>query len=154
MPKQKQPIDMFSLLDSTSGTLAHIRMKTNFLKKLTSIVRQNCPDLPADAWHIANFKQNIIIIEVITSVWGQRLQFERTKLTQAIAMASDQQFTKIEIKINPFWAKSVVSDVPVQPIRQHKITDAAAEHIKQAASNAPESLKIKLLRLAALSQRD
>jgi hypothetical protein len=151
--KPKQPIDMFALLNSSSGTLAQIRLKTNFLTNLAGIVRQNCPDLPADAWHIANFKQNTIVIEVKTAIWGQRLQFERMKLNQAIAQASDNQFTQIDIKINPHWAKAKPVEAELKPMRQHKITEAAAQHICQAASNAPESLKIKLLRLAQLSKK-
>jgi hypothetical protein len=151
--KHKQPIDMFSLLNSSSGTLAQISAKTNFLTKLSDIVRQNCPDLPADAWHIANFRENIIVIEVKTAIWGQRLQFERMKLASAIAQASEQVFTQIEIKVNPrYAAKKTPANKPTLPKRQHTISATTAAHLTQAAEHAPDSLKAKLLRLAALSK--
>ena len=98
--KTKRPADMSALFQSTTGTLAQIATKTNSLNLLADIVRQICPDLPADAWHIANFKDKSLVIEVISSVWGQRLQFERNNICSKLSSVTEGAFTQIEIKVS------------------------------------------------------
>jgi len=153
--KTKQPIDRSSLLQSCAGTLAQITEKTNFLTKLSAIVRQTCPDIPVDAYQIANFHHSAIIIEVKSSVWGQRLQFERMKITKTLNDMSNGQFTKIEIKVNPFTTKNSAihpADKTKDKYRYHHISKSAALHIEEVAESAPQSLKEKLLRLAKLAR--
>jgi len=153
--KTKQPIDRSSLLQSCAGTLAQITEKTNFLTKLTAIVRQTCPDIPVDAYQIANFHQSAIVIEVKSSVWSQRLQFERMKIAQALNDISNGQFTKIEIKVNPYTAKNHSKDINNEnkgEHRYHRISKNAALHIEEVAKSAPQSLKEKLQRLAKLAR--
>ncbi len=99
--KPKAPINMSSLLKSTTGTLAQIQEKTNSLTILANIVRHICPDLPADAWHIANSREDTLIIDVKSPAWGQRFQFERNNICRALVQQTNGQFQRIEIKINP-----------------------------------------------------
>jgi len=153
--KNKQPIDRSSLLQSCAGTLAQITEKTNFLSKLSAIVRQTCPDIPVDAYQIANFHQSAIIIEVKSSVWSQRLQFERMKIAKTLSEISQGEFTKIEIKVNPYTAKNFTKepfDQSKEPHRFHYISKSAALHIEEVAESAPQSLKEKLQRLAKLAR--
>jgi len=149
--KTKQPIDRSALMQSSLGTLAQITAKTNFLAKLADIVRQICADIPEQAYQIANFHDDAIIIEVNSSVWGQRLQFERVKIAQALATASQGKFTKIEIKVNPYFARSKNHEENIKH-RYHHISDNAAKHISQVALKAPKGLKEKLERLANLAK--
>ena len=155
--KSKQPIDRSTLMQSSNGTLAKIAIKTKFLANLANLVQQICPDIPAQAYKIANFHQSAIIIEVTTSVWGQRLQFERMKIAKALSELSKGQFNQIEIKVNPLTSKVSKyhehKNKNIKP-RSHYITASAAEQITQLADNenAPQALKEKLLRLAALAK--
>jgi hypothetical protein len=146
--KSQHPVELLTVLSAADGTLAQIAEKTNFLSQISTIVRQICPDLPADAWHIVNFKQNVIIFEVKSSIWYQRLQFERMKISQALAETSQGRFSQIEIKVNPLWAKKVVNT----PLKSNEplptITQQTAQQLKEIAEKAPESLKQSLLRLA------
>jgi len=150
--KTKQPIDRSSLLQSCSGTLAKIAAKTDFLTKLAAIVRQTCPDIPVDAYHIANFHQGAIVIEVKSSVWSQRLQFERMNITQALYTLSNGEFTKIEIKVNPYGAKKIIEETSPKKHRYHQISTTAAKHLEEVADSAPNSLKEKIRRLAKLAK--
>jgi len=149
--KTKQPIDRSSLLQSCSGTLAKIAAKTDFLTKLATIVRQICPDIPVDAYQIANFNQGAVIIEVKSSVWSQRFQFERMTIAKALNELSQGEFTKIEIKVNPYGAKKIIPEQSQQH-RYHTISKSAAAHIEEVAESAPDSLKEKLRRLAKLAR--
>ncbi len=150
--KTKRPLDASSLLQSSTGTLAQIASKTNSLTLLADIVRQTCPDLPAEVWHIANFRQNSIVIEVISAIWGQRLQFERMKISQKLTQATDNEFNHIEIKISPYRNKQY----PVSETKAEKtqfISQNTANQLNELAEHAPESLKLKLQRLAALAKK-
>ena len=95
--KSKIPINMSSLLQTTTGTLAQIQSKTNSLKLLSDIVRQICPDLPEDVFNIANFVQSTLVIEVKSPVWGQRLQFERNTICKELIAQTQGKFSQIEI---------------------------------------------------------
>ncbi len=143
----KKPSDVSTLFSSSFGTLAQIQEKTNCLKQLEDIVRHICPDLPQDAWHIANFHQNSLIIEVKSSVWGQRLQFERTKIAQALRDATQDLFNHIEIKVNPYQQK-IVKKPETSPLSANVISPKAAKSITELAERAPLSLQKKLLKLA------
>jgi len=150
--KSKKPIDMSSLLNSSKGTLAHIQAKTNSLAQLADIVLHICPDLPEDAWKIANFEKNTLIIEVKSPVWGQRLQFERNRICQKLNEETDGTFHKIEIKVNPFSHKkpSLAKVSNKGAVNQaNMISSSTASHLEEIAMSAPKGLKEKLLRLAS-----
>jgi hypothetical protein len=139
---------MSALFNSTSGTLAQIAAKTNSLTVLSDIVRQICPDLPADVFKIANFKANAIIIEVKSAVWSQRLQFERMNICRELTQVTNNEFNQIEIKITPFRHKVPEKTVIPNAINS-TISAATAADLLKIAATAPESLRKKLEKLAA-----
>jgi len=150
--KTRKPVDMSTLLQSSTGTLAQIATKTNSLTLLADIVRQICPDLPGDAWHIANIKQNSLVIEVKSSAWGQRLQFERNKICQALSEATQGLISQIELKISPYRNKQE-KPIPASPEKTQFISEKTADQLREVATNAPDSLKRKLESLASLANR-
>ncbi len=154
--RPKKPKDMSTLFNSATGTLAQIQAKTNSLSTLSDIVRQICPDLPEDTFNIANFVQSTLIIEVKSPVWGQRLQFERNTICQALIIQTEGQFSQIEIKVNPQGHRQVPNQATYNR-HQHamnnssvqNISSGTASHLLEIAENAPEGLKRKLKKLAA-----
>jgi len=158
--RPKVPKDMSTLFNSTTGTLAQIQAKTNSLSLLSDIVRQICPDLPEDAFNIANFVQSTLIIEVKSPVWGQRLQFERNNICRQLIEETQGKFTKIDIKVNPQghrqapnqntyeYKESVYNKSSVQNISTH-----TASQLLDIAEKAPKGLKEKLQRLAANAKK-
>lgn len=152
--KTKKPIDMSALLQSSGGTLAQIASKTNSLTLLADIVSEICPDLPADVWHIANFRQNILVIEVNSSIWSQRLQFERMNISRALSEATDGQMNQLDIKVAPYrnkTAKTNITNSATQVGRptNNKISQQTAEQLTDLAKSAPPALQKTLQRLAA-----
>ena len=166
------PINMLSLLKSSSGTLAHIQEKTNSLAILATIVRQICPDLPEDAFKIANFHENILIIEVKSPIWGQRLQFERNNILKQLKIETEGVFQQIQIKINPHAHTSHVKFDQVENLKQHaavaslksianahttkqnvdkQLASKTAKELLSVAKNAPKGLKEKLEKLALVA---
>lgn len=164
--RPKAPKDMSAIFNSTTGTLAQIQSKTNSLNLLSDIVRQICPDLPEDAFNIANFVHTCLIIEVKSPVWGQRLQFERNTICKALNAQTQGQFSQIEIKVNPqghrkqpnqqtYQQGTTVNNDSVNNVKpQHvgsvqRMSLNTASHMLDIAKNAPAGLKEKLEKLAA-----
>ena len=145
--KTRKPTDMSDLFQSSKGTLAHIAAKTNSLTILADIVRKTCPDLPADVWHIANFKQKSLVIEVTSAVWSQRLQFERMNICRELALVTENEFDQIEIKVSPYRNK-VTYEVPERTAEPLQISEKTANQLLAVAKNAPDSLRKKLEKLA------
>lgn len=160
------PKDMSAVFNSTTGTLAQIQSKTNSLNLLSGIVRQICPDLPEDAFNIANFVQSTLVIEVKSPVWGQRLQFERNTICKELVTQTQGQFSHIEIKVNPqghrktpnqqTYANSTAphsdslngfADKKSGSVQSMSLNTAA--HILDIAKAAPSGLREKLEKLAA-----
>lgn len=154
---------MSALLQTSTGTLAHIQQKTKSLVLLSDIVRKICPDLPEDAFHIANCRQDTLIIEVKSPVWGQRLQFERNNICNALITETAGNFQKIQIKVNPQGfrqkkAESVIltdldslSSSNILP--NFVVNQKTAEQFMEIAKDAPKGLKEKLERLARVAGR-
>lgn len=166
--KPKTPINMSSLLKSTTGTLAQIQEKTNSLTILANIVRHICPDLPADAWHIANSRQDTLIVDVKSPAWGQRLQFERNNICNALIQQTNGQFQRIEIKINPqnfrqtrttLFEKSqqnTDNKVAIELVKTNRDNnrvnnEITAQQFLDIAKKAPKGLKEKLEKLARVA---
>ncbi|OUR63415.1 hypothetical protein A9Q74_00805 [Colwellia sp. 39_35_sub15_T18] len=156
--RPKAPKDMSTLFNSTTGTLAQIKAKTNSLNQLCDIVRQICPDLPEDAFNITNFVNNTLLIEVKSPVWGQRLQFERNNICQLLNKKTQGQFCHIEIKVNPYGhqqaAKKMSYERKTTTAATQNISMNTAKHLLEVAENAPKGLKEKLEKLASIAKRE
>jgi len=149
--KSKSPLDLSLLINSKQGTLAYITDKTNSLSILTNIVRHTCPDLPQEVWHIANFTHKSVVIKVSSSVWSQRLQFERMKINQQLATATNGQYTQIEIKVSPFrnTFRTNETNKSVNSLSAAStLSEKTAIELRSIAQNAPKGLKEKLEKLA------
>lgn len=155
---------MSSLLQTKTGTLAHIQTKTNSLTILADIVRQICPDIPEDAWHIANCREDTLIIEVKSPVWGQRLQFERNTICNALISSTDGNFQRIEIKVNPQGFRQQRHEVTERTraeliksteVKSQQINavvnEKTAKQFLEIAKKAPKGLKEKLEKLAKVA---
>ncbi len=154
--RPKAPKNMSTLFNSATGTLAQIQSKTNSLSLLSDIVRQICPDLPEDAFNIANFVQSTLIIEVKSPVWGQRLQFERNNICRQLYEQTQGQFTKIDIKVNPQGHRLTpnqntykLDETLKSKSSVQSISTSTAAHLLDIAEKAPEGLRKKLQTLAA-----
>lgn len=152
--KTKQPSELSALLNSSTGTLAQITKKTNSLSTIADIVRQICPDLPEDSWHLGNISADIVYIEVKSAVWGQRFQFERMNIVKALQAHTEGLINRIEIKVNPAMSKKPKVSLPDKGEKTQFISQETAQELREIAANssAPDSLKRKLERLAKLAK--
>lgn len=148
--KSKLPVDMSSLFKSSKGTLAQIKAKTNSLASIADIVRQICPDLPVDVWKVGNISENTLFIEVKSSAWSQRFQFEKMNIIRTLEKETKGLINNIEIKVSPF-SNRAIKQKPLPPKTQF-ISAKTADQLLEVAKNAPKGLKEKLEKLAELSK--
>ena len=148
---------MSLLLQTKTGTLAHIQTKTNSLTILADIVRQICPDIPEEAWHIANCRADTLIIEVKSPVWGQRLQFARNNICRLLTEMTNGRYSQIDIKVNPFGhqqaAKKASYARNTNTMSAKSMSTNSAQHLLDVAEHAPPSLKEKLIKLANVANK-
>jgi hypothetical protein len=149
--KSKSPSDMSLLINSNKSTLAYITEKTNYLKVLNDIVKHTCPDLPEGVWHITNFNNKSVVVEVNSSVWSQRFQFERMKINQQLVDATQGKYTQIEIKVSPYRntlrVKQIENNTSSLP-QSANISKKTGDELRNIAEHAPKGLKEKLEKLA------
>ncbi|TLU66731.1 DUF721 domain-containing protein [Thalassotalea litorea] len=148
---EKTPQDLAKLIAESSGSLAGFSAKAKTLQSVNSIIAAICPDIPEEIWQVANCRQETVILEVKSAVWGQRLQFERNRICQQLSQASQGQLTKLELKINPFGhqrpdeaqARKEATKKTSKHMSKH-----TAEQLNMVANNAPAGLQEKIRRLA------
>ncbi|TKB47682.1 DUF721 domain-containing protein [Thalassotalea mangrovi] len=148
---EKTPQDLANLLSQSSGNLAGFGAKAKTLQSLNTIIAEICPDIPEEIWQVANCRQETVVLEVKSAVWGQRLQFERNRICQHLAQQSQGQLTRLELKINPYGhQRQTETPAPKKPSEQpgKHMSMHTAEQLNMVAEHAPQGLKEKLQKLA------
>ena len=147
--KTISPKDTLSLLSTSQGTLAQITKKSNYLSQVKDIVRQTCPDLPPQVWHIANIREQTCVIGVSSAIWSQRLQFEKVNIGQQLAEKTQGLFNQIEISVRPIMNRSDATQVKQdEEVKMKSMSQSSANHLLDVAANAPKGLQEKLKKLA------
>jgi len=101
---------------------------------------------------VANYRNGILVIEVGSAAWRQRLQLLRSLLLTEMR-AQLPQLASLEVVQNPAIAKARADAlVPGNsPPQTKKLSQATASHLEALADKAPPGLREKLRRLAALA---
>ncbi len=151
--RDHRPQSADSLLDSDK--LTNITQRAILLDQLGKKVKACLSTDLSNNIRVANYRQGVLIIEVSSSAWAQRLNFERFNLMSQLRSGDLPQLSTIDVKVNPELSKQPhrrkTSDVP--DIQQEPISPVAAEYLKAVAAHAPDGIKARLERLAALSNK-
>jgi len=97
---------------------------------------------------VANFRNGILVIEVGSAAWRQRLNLLRVTLLSELRQQLPQLVT-LEVVQNPAMVNAAGSRTSTE--RKRKISPQAAAHLEALAATAPPGLQEKLRRLAALA---
>lgn len=152
---ENKPQQLYHLLQDSDGTLASIARKTNSIGILSEVVQKICPDLPSNAWRLANFHEKTLVIEATSPAWGQRLQFERNKISQQLKIQTQGIVEKIDLKVVPHGRVAEKPEnhphKPAQVSAENKryLSTQTADSLNSLAKNAPKGLKEKLEKLAS-----
>jgi len=97
---------------------------------------------------VANFRNGILVIEVGSAAWRQRLNLLRATVLSELRQ-SLPQLVSLEVVQNPAMA-NVPASRPSPEVKR-TISPQAAAHLEELAATAPPGLKEKLRKLAALA---
>lgn len=148
MPKRHKPQRLSNLLAQSSGNLAHIAQKSLQLSDLNHFLVGTVGDTIAQNCRVSNCTDGILTIETNNSAHSLRLKFLSGEILTNLRKKVLPDLVDILIKVVPnetFYQQSVK-----KPVKNRQMSEKAGDYILEAASNAPDSLKRKLERLAAL----
>ncbi|RUT65041.1 hypothetical protein CKG00_00490 [Morganella morganii] len=165
--RDSQPVSLESLLESgtrDNNTLKSIQQRAVVLLKLNRAVLALLPAMLKPHCRVANYRKQLLILEVSNAAQMTRLRYELPALRSALRREILPSLSSIDIKINPSLMKSSSTGLPggdknsnsairgqktAEPGR--KLSAESANALKALAQRSPEKLRKKLEKLAALA---
>ena len=145
---KKLPQDLSQLFNH-SGRLPELKEKAELLLRLDQVVKQQLTGPVVEQIKVANFRQSTLIIEVSSSTWAARLNFQKSNLLLKLQSEALPMLTAIDVKVNPRMRSSAPKSEPSYA----QLSVTAASHIEALAEHTEGSLGQKLKRLAARASR-
>lgn len=165
--RDSQPVSLESLFEKgtqDNNTLKSIQQRAVTLLKLNRTVIALLPAQLQRQCRVANYRKQLLILEVANASWMTRLRYELPALRSALRQQILPSLSSIDIKINPSLMKSESissstgeknsslqggSGKREEPGRQ--LSTESANALKALAQRSPEKLRKRLERLAALA---
>lgn len=161
--RDSHPQALFDVLEEslakTSNTLQTIQQNAKAILKLNRVVKSLLPAEIKPMCRVANYRNNIMVIEVANASWMTRLNYERTNLLSALRSSILPSLSSIDIRINPDLIRKSKqnSSLNKQSVNQkenrnqRQISTQTAEQLLRLAEKSPKGLKERFERLAALA---
>ncbi|HEQ1857703.1 DciA family protein [Providencia zhijiangensis] len=161
--RDSHPQALFDVLEEslakTSNTLQTIQRNAKAILKLNRVVKSLLPAEIKPMCRVANYRNNIMVIEVANASWMTRLNYEKMNLTSALRSSILPSLSSIDIRINPDLIRKSKqnSSLNKQSVNQkenrnqRQISTQTAEQLLRLAKKSPKGLKEKFERLAALA---
>ena len=161
--RDSHPQALFVVLEEslakTSNTLQTIQRNAKAILKLNRVVKSLLPAEIKPMCRVANYRNNIMVIEVANASWMTRLNYERTNLLSALRSSILPSLSSIDIRINPDLIRKSKqnSSLNKQSVNQkenrnqRQISTQTAEQLLRLAEKSPKGLKERFERLAALA---
>lgn len=161
--RDSHPQALFDVLEEslakTSNTLQTIQRNAKAILKLNRVVKSLLPAEIKPMCRVANYRNNIMVIEVANASWMTRLNYERTNLLSALRSSILPSLSSIDIRINPDLIRKSKqnSSLNKQSVNQkenrnqRQISRQTAEQLLRLAEKSPKGLKERFERLAALA---
>ncbi|KJF78708.1 hypothetical protein UA45_04305 [Morganella morganii] len=165
--RDSQPVSLESLLESgtkDNNTLKSIQQRAVVLLKLNRAVLALLPAMLKPHCRVANYRKQLLILEVSNAAQMTRLRYELPALRSALRREILPSLSAIDIKINPSLMKSSSTGLPGDDKNNNsafrgqkttgpgrKLSAESAGSLKALAQRSPEKLRKKLEKLAALA---
>ncbi|WP_339056334.1 DUF721 domain-containing protein [Candidatus Regiella endosymbiont of Tuberolachnus salignus] len=131
------------------------------LLKLNQQVKELLPSQLQPWCRTANYRRNILVLEIANANWMMALRYEQSNLLSALRKKILPSLASIDIRINPGLmargdeivresAKFAASTEKSVSLRRLSIK--SAEELKRLAKCCPKKLRVALERLAALAK--
>lgn len=133
------------------------------LLKLNQKVKELLPSQLKPWCRIANYRRNILVIEIANANWMMELRYEKSNLLSSIRKKILPSLSSIDIRINPglmvlgdeIMEKSEKFEKNIKKsIECNRLSIKSAEELKRLSKCCPKKLRAALERLAALAKND
>ncbi|MBD2780042.1 DUF721 domain-containing protein [Xenorhabdus szentirmaii] len=144
--------------------LQNIQQHTSALLKLNRVVLCLLPAQLQQWCRVANYRKQILVLEVGNASWMTRLRYEIPTLLSTLRSEILPSLSSIDIRINPSLmvknsnhlqnsSKSLIKETnnDSQDLPKRHLTHESAKILMGLAERSPEKLKKKLEQLAALA---
>jgi hypothetical protein len=145
--RPKRPKAVAQLLDINTGTLAKLQHGAQQINQISGTIRQILPDVVANQITVANFRDGVLVLQVPSAAWAQRMRFSQTLLINQLRKQLLPSLSTINVQICP--SRPTIPSTKQTESQSRKISISAAEQLKELAEHAPEALKRQLLKLAS-----
>ncbi|WP_133408111.1 DUF721 domain-containing protein [Parashewanella tropica] len=146
---KKLPQELNQLLNG-SGALPELKEKAELILRLNQLLKQLLQGPIVEQVHVANLRQNTLILETPSAVWATRLNAQKSQILLTIQNEALPMLTGIDVKVNP----RLSTHHSKAPIEHAKLSKTSASHIEALAEHVEGELGQKLKRLAALASRN
>lgn len=161
--RDSHPQALFDVLEgslaNSSNTLQTIQRNAKAIIKLNRAVKGLLPAEVKPMCRVANYRNNIMVIEVANASWMTRLNYEKLNLLSALRTSILPSLSSIDIRINPDLMRKPKQNssltnrtvASTQKMNERQISTQTAQALLKLAENSPKGLKERFERLAALA---
>ncbi|MDD9341601.1 DUF721 domain-containing protein [Providencia heimbachae] len=161
--RDSHPQALFDVLDESlaksSSPLQLIQRNAKAIIKLNKAVKSLLPTEIKPMCRVANYRNNIIVIEVANASWMTRLNYEKINLLSALRTSILPSLSSIDIRINPDLMRKTKQNSSMnkqtvstkQNMSERRISIETAQQLLRLAQRSPKGLKERFERLAALA---
>lgn len=157
--QKESPEDRLEYLLSQPDQIKNIEQHALGLLKLNAVVKKLLSP-PLQPWcRVANYRQNILVLDIANGSWMMRLRYEQLNLLSALRKQILPSLCSIHIRINPILMLEFHNTKQKLEGMKTKETDESnsrclslktAELLVNLASRSPKKLSDALKRLAGL----
>lgn len=148
--RDSHPQTLSHVLDEANH-LSNIQQRAAALNKLDRQVKALLPAAVHAEIRVANYRQQILVIEVSSAGWLTRMRYEQEKLLSTLRQQLLPALSKIQLVINP---ELQCQRYTLQtPTIARSLSPKSATVLQELAQQAPKKLRQKLIQLAQHAKR-
>lgn len=132
--------------------MASIAQRSQQLNTLNTFLAKTVGDTIAQNCRVSNYDRGVLTIETANSAFATRLNFMLADILSNFRQNVLPELANITVKVVPN-NKFLRQEQKKEAVNNNRISAKAAEYILEVASNAPDGLKRRLERLAALQKK-
>ncbi|AWK14647.1 DUF721 domain-containing protein [Candidatus Fukatsuia symbiotica] len=147
--------------NSQPYSLHKVQQRTVALLKLNQAVQELLPPQLQPWCRVANYRQNILVLEVANASWMMALRYQQLHLLSTLRAQILASLSSIDIRINPALmapGHNIVKDAAKPAANAEKpalsgrhLSVKSAVELRKLASRSPEKLRAILERFASLA---
>jgi len=135
--QKRVPQKISNILTNSSPELSSILRQTHVLNTLNTILNQLLPEPSKNHCHIANVREQIIILHTDSPAWATRIRYEIPRILKQInEMYNKQVFLEIKLKVRASYIQTTANDTQStkqkETLKKRPASDIKDPKLKQA----------------------